>query len=49
MGLSFRSPYRYASIHGTGSLTSNFGKAKLHWAGVAGDVDLPAWLGIEKG
>ena len=48
MGLSFKSPHRYASIHGTGSLTSNFGKAEARRAEVAGKVDLPACLGIKK-
>ena len=48
MGISFRSPHRYASIFGTGSFTSNFGKAKAAKVGVAGRVDLPACVGIEK-
>ena len=48
MGLYFRSSHRHASILGTGSFTSNFGKAKADKQGVAGEVDLPAWVGIKE-
>jgi hypothetical protein len=48
MGVSFRSPHRYASIHGTGRLTLNFSKAKPHKAEVAEKVDLPACPDIAK-
>ena len=48
MGLSFRIPHRYASILWAGSFTSNFRIAKLHKAEVAGNVDRPAWVGIEE-
>jgi hypothetical protein len=56
MGVSFRSPHRYASIYRTArlelaetaSLTLNFSKAKPHKAEVAEKVDLPACPDIAK-
>jgi hypothetical protein len=40
MGICFRSPHRYASIHRAGSFTLNFCKAKPHKAELAAKVDL---------
>jgi hypothetical protein len=48
MGLSFRSPHRYASVLQDGSFTLNFCKAKTDKAEVAEKVDLPAFPDIAK-
>ena len=48
MGVSFRSPHRYASIYRTASLTLNFCKATPRKAAVAEKVDLPACPDIAK-